>query len=158
MAVSPPLAKRRHAPFREPGKSRNLPAKRDVPDSRRVLAMLARMPLKKSTTTLLVVLCGVLLSGATHAAPLPNITTIVTMDEDYFGCRALADLARVVNLDWIMDDKEASSAHGREHCIALHKGDQFKVRDVSVVHGAVCLSQGASPECFWTNAQMLKNP
>ncbi len=158
MAVSPPLAKRRHTLFREPGKARNLPGKRDVPDSRRALAMLARMPHKKSTTTLLVVLCEVLLSGATHAAPLPNINTIVTIDADYFGCRALDDLARVMNLDWVKNDKEAASAYGQEHCTALHKGDQFKVRDVSVVHGAVCLSQGASSECFWTNAQMLKTP
>ena len=52
----------------------------------------------------------------------------------------------------------SSIAYGREHCIVLHKGGQFKVQDESVLHGAVCLSLLRSSECYWTNAQMLKNP
>jgi hypothetical protein len=120
--------------------------------------MLVRTPHKKSTTALVLVLGQVLLSGAPHAAPLPTMNTLVIMDEDFVGCRALADLARVVNLDWIMNDKEAAGAFETEHCITLHKGDQFRVRDVSVVHGAVCLSQTRSSDCYWTSAQMLKNP
>ena len=100
----------------------------------------------------------VLLSGAPHAAPLPNINSLVTMDAEFFGCQSLADLNRVVNLDWVKNDKEASSAYGREHCIVLRKGEQFKVQDISVVQGAVCLIRIGSSGCYWTNAQMLKNP
>lgn len=111
-----------------------------------------------SRTAVSVVLSELLLSGAPHAAPLPSIDTLVTMDEDFFGCRSLADLGRVVNLDWVRHDKQASTAYGREHCIVLHKGDQLKVQDASVVQGAVCLRQANASECYWTNAQMLKGP
>lgn len=113
-----------------------------------------------STTTLFIVISEVLLSSASHAAPLPNINTTVTMDGEFFGCRALADLAlgTLENLDWVKNDKEASSAYGRAHCIVLHKGDQFEVQNESALHGAVCLSQNPSSDCYWTNAQMLKKP
>jgi hypothetical protein len=118
-----------------------------------------RIQQKRSNTARLAVVGGVLLLiGAPHAAPLPSSNAIVTIDEDYFGCRALDDLARVVNLDWVKNDKEAASAYGREHCIVLHKGDQFRVREGSVLHGAVCLSRAGSADCYWTNAQILKNP
>jgi len=121
--------------------------------------MTMRMQHKRSYPVRLAVIGGgLLLSGAPHAAPLPSSNTIVTMDEEYFGCRAIDDLARVVNLDWVKNDKEAASAYGQEHCITLHKGDQFRVRDVSVIHGAVCLIRPGSTDCYWTNAQMLKNP
>jgi len=100
----------------------------------------------------------VLLSGAAHASPLPNIGAVVTMDVEFFGCTSLDDLVRVVNLDWVQNDKEASIAYGKQHCIRLRKGDQFRVQDVSVVQGAVCLRQAPSSDCYWTNAQMLKIP
>ncbi len=109
-------------------------------------------------TTLLALISGVLLSGGADAAPLPKTNEVVTMAEDFFGCRALGDLARVVNLDWVKNDKQASIAYGKEHCTILHKGDEFKVQEVSVVQGAVCLRQLRSSECYWTNAQMLKSP
>lgn len=96
--------------------------------------------------------------GAGRAAPLPKVNALVTMDADFFGCRSLADLARIVNLDWVKNDKGASTSYGNQHCVVLHKGDQYMVRDVSVVQGAVCLRENRSPECYWTNAQMLKNP
>ena len=109
-------------------------------------------------TMVFVVISEVLLSGASHAAPLPSINALVTMDDDFFGCSSPADLARVVNLGWVKNDKEGATAYGREHCVVLHKGDQFRVHDVSVVQGAVCLQQTNSSECYWTNAQMLKSP
>src|SRR5262249_2154607 len=111
-----------------------------------------------SRMTPFVVIVAVILGGASHAAPLPSINTVVTMDGDFFGCWDLADLARVVNLDWVKNDKKASSAYGRERCIVLHKGEQFKVQDASVLQGAVCLSRASSSDCYWTNAQMLKTP
>lgn len=111
-----------------------------------------------SRTTVFAVVSEILLSGAPRAAPLPSINALVTMDEDFFGCRSLADLGRVVNLDWVKNDKQAATAYGREHCIVLHKGDQFKVQDESAVQGAVCLRQIRSSECYWTNAQMLRTP
>jgi hypothetical protein len=111
-----------------------------------------------SSKTLLVVVSGVLLSGAARAAPHPNVNAVVTMDADFFGCQSLGDLARVVNLDWVQNNKEASITYGRQHCIVLHKGDQFKVQEMSVLQGAVCLRQPNSSDCYWTNAQMLKSP
>jgi hypothetical protein len=99
-----------------------------------------------------------LLSGAAPASPLPNIGAAVTMDAEFFGCQSLDDLARVVNLDWVKNDKEASMAYGKQHCIVLRKGDQFSVQAVSVVLGAVCLRQGRSGDCYWTSAQVLKSP
>ncbi len=111
---------------------------------------------KISRKSLLVLISAVLPSGVAHALPLPDVNTVVTMGADFFGCRSLSDLARVVNLDWVQNDKEASSAYGKQHCIVLQKGDQFKVQDVSVVQGAVCLRRLHSSECYWTNSQMLK--
>jgi hypothetical protein len=94
-----------------------------------------------------------------HAAPLPEIGAVVTMDADFFGCRALDDLARVVNLDWVKNDKAGATAYGAQHCIVLKQGQRFSVADVSVVQGAVCVRQEPrSRECIWTNAQMLKRP
>lgn len=55
-------------------------------------------------------------------------------------------------------NKGASTTYGREHCIVLHKGDQFKVQDESVVQGAARVRQTPAPDCYWTNAQMLKTP
>jgi hypothetical protein len=106
----------------------------------------------------LVIIGAILLRGASHAAPLPSINALVTIDEEFFGCSSLADLARVVNLDWVKNDKAGATAYGREHCIVLHKGDQYRVHDVSVAQGAVCLRQTNSSDCYWTNAQLLKSP
>ena len=107
----------------------------------------------------LVILVGEgLPGGAGRAAPLPKVNAVVTMDADFFGCHSLDDLARIVTLDWVKNDKGASTSYGNQHCVVLHKGDQFMVRDVSVVQGAVCLRENRSSECYWTNAQMLKNP
>lgn len=99
----------------------------------------------------------IVLTGAARAAPLPNVNAVVTMAADFFGCRALSDLTRVVTLDWVQNDKAASAAYGNEHCAVLRKGDQFRVEAVSVVRGAVCLRENRSSECYWTNAQMLKD-
>ena len=107
--------------------------------------------------TLFAAISEVLLSGSPNAAPLPKIDAIVTMDEDYFGCHSIDDLGRVVNLDWVKNDKAGSVAYASDHCVALHKGDQFKVQDLSSVHGAVCLRQAQSSDCYWTNAQVLKS-
>jgi len=98
------------------------------------------------------------LSGAAHAAPLPDVNALVTMAADYFGCRALSDLTRVVTLDWVKNDKTASAAYGNQHCAVLRKDEQFRVEAVSVVRGAVCLRERRSSECYWTSGQMLKNP
>jgi len=113
---------------------------------------------KASRTTLLAFLSEVLLSGAAHAAPLPNIGAMVTMDVEFFGCRSLDDLAHVVNLEWVRNDKDAATAYGKEHCIVLRKGDELKVQSVSAVQGAVCLRQLRSSTCYWTSAQALKPP
>ncbi|HUI94768.1 MAG TPA: hypothetical protein VLX44_03355 [Xanthobacteraceae bacterium] len=113
---------------------------------------------KASAKTLSALIGVVLLSGAAHAAPLPNIGELVTIDVAYFGCRSLDDLAHVVNLDWVRNDKDAATAYGKEHCVVLRKGDQLKVQDVSAVQGAVCLRQLRTSECHWTSAQVLKGP
>ncbi len=109
-------------------------------------------------TTLVALGSALLLTAAAPAAPLPKVNAVVTMAEDFFGCRALGDLARVENLEWVKNDKNASTAYGKEHCVVLHKGAEFKVQEVSAVLGAVCLRETRSSECYWTNAQMLKNP
>ena len=111
-----------------------------------------------SAKTVLAFIGEVLLSGAAQAAPLPNIGEMVTMDVEFFGCRSLDDLARVVNLDWVHNDKEAAAAYGKQHCIVLRKGDELKVQNVSAVQGAVCLRQLRTSECYWTSAQVLKGP
>jgi len=113
---------------------------------------------KTPTKTLLAFLGEVLLSGAVQAAPLPKTGDVVTMDVEFFGCRSLDDLARVVNLDWVQKNTEASNAYGKEHCIVLHKGDQLRVQDESSVQGAVCLRPTNSSACYWTSAQALKGP
>lgn len=100
----------------------------------------------------------ILLTGAAQAAPLPDVNAVVTMAADFFGCRALSDLTHIITLDWVKNDKTASVAYGNEHCALLRKGEQLKVEAVSVVRGAVCLREGRSSECYWTNAQMLRNP
>ena len=112
---------------------------------------------KTSTKTLLAFLSELVLSGAAHAAPLPKIGETVTMEVEFFGCRSLDDLARVVNLDWVKNDKDAAAAYGKEHCIVLRKGDEFGVQGLSAVQGAVCLrpARSAAPECYWTSAQQL---
>ena len=109
-------------------------------------------------TTLLAVIGEVALCGAPHAEPLPVINTVVTMDADFFGCHSIDDLSRVVSLDWVKNDKAGSIAYGRDHCVVLHKGDQFKVQNLSSVHGAVCLRQTPFSDCYWTNAQMVRSP
>ena len=99
----------------------------------------------------------VLLTAIAQAAPLPTVGGLATMDVDYFGCRALEDLARVINLDWVKNDKVASLEYGTQHCVVLHQGERLIVQDASAVQGAVCLrQQPRSSECVWTNAQMLK--
>ena len=113
---------------------------------------------KASAKTLLAFIGEVLLSEAAHAAPLPNVGELVTMDVEYFGCRSLDDLAHVVNLDWVHNDKDAATAYAKGHCIVLRKGDQLKVQNVSAVQGAVCLRQLRTSECYWTSAQVLKSP
>ena len=100
----------------------------------------------------------IVLTGAAQAAPLPDVNAIVTMAADFFGCRALSDLTQVITLDWVKNDKTASAAYGNEHCAVLRKGEQFRVDAVSVVRGAVCLRERRSSECYWTSAQVLKNP
>ncbi len=80
------------------------------------------------------------------------------MDADFFGCQSLADLARLVDLQWVKNEKEAATAYGRAHCTILHKGDQLKVQDVSSIYGAVCLREPHFLRCYWTSAQMLKHP
>jgi hypothetical protein len=97
----------------------------------------------------------VLLVAAAQAAPLPNVGATVTMDSDYFGCQSLNDLAHVVTLDWVQNNKIASIEYGTQHCIVLHKNEQYNVQDSSAVRGAVCLRQGRN-QCYWTNAQMIK--
>ena len=109
-----------------------------------------------SRTALLVLLAEVLLTAMAQAAPLPNVGAVVTIEVDYFGCRSIDDLARVVNLDWVKNDKVASIEYGTQHCIVLHKGERFSVQDTSAVRGSVCLRLPTSRECVWTNAQMLK--
>ena len=88
-------------------------------------------------TALLAVVGGLLLVDAAPAAPLPSVNAVVTMDTDFFGCRSLDDLTHVVNLDWVKNDKDASTAYGKHNCIVLQKGDQYRVQDVSAVRGAV---------------------
>lgn len=113
---------------------------------------------KFATKTALAFICDVVLSGAPPAAPLPKIGAIVTMDVQFFACRSLDDLAHVVNLDWVKNDQDAAVTYGNQHCIVLHKGDELKVQDVSVVQGAVCLRQLRASQCNWTSAQVLKPP
>ena len=80
------------------------------------------------------------------------------MDADFFGCKALDDLARIINLDWVKNDKAGSVSYGAQHCAVLKQGERFLVQDVSIVQGAVCLKQQPrAQECLWTNAQMLKS-
>jgi hypothetical protein len=106
---------------------------------------------------LVVLACQSALSGIARAAPLPAVGSLVTMDADFFGCRALDDLARIINLDWVKNDKAGAISYGAQHCVALHQGDRLIVQDVSIVQGAVCLKQQPrTQECLWTNAQMLK--
>ena len=121
-------------------------------------AYLATAPCRVSRTTLFAAISEVLLSGSPYAAPLPKINAVVTMDVDFFGCHSIDDLARVVNLDWVKNDKAGSVAYASEHCVVLHKGDRFTVRDLSSVYGAVCVRQAQSSDCYWTSAQVLKSP
>jgi len=105
--------------------------------------------------TIAVLVAEVLLTATPRAAPLPDVGALVTMGSDYFGCHALEDLARVINLDWVKNDKIASIEYGKQHCIVLHKDDKFNVQDSSSIQGAVCLRAWRARECFWTSAQML---
>jgi hypothetical protein len=107
---------------------------------------------------LIILASQAVLSGVSQAAPLPNVGALVTMDTDFFGCRAIEDLARVINLDWVKNDKVASLSYGAQHCVVLHQGERLIVQDVSIVQGAVCLKQQPrTQECLWTNAQMIKS-
>jgi hypothetical protein len=122
-------------------------------------AHLITLPCRLSRMTLFAAISEILLSGGSpHAAPLPKIDAVVTMNEDFFGCHSIDDLGHVVNLDWVKNDKAGSVAYASDHCVVLHKGDQFKVQNLSSVHGAVCLRRTQSSDCYWTNAQMLKSP
>ena len=108
---------------------------------------------------LVILACQAALGGIALAAPLPAVGAVVTMDIDFFGCRALDDLARVINLDWVKNDKIASIEYGTQHCVVLHQGERFMVQDASAVRSAVCLrQQPRSSDCVWTNAQMIKSP
>ena len=108
-------------------------------------------------TLLVIFACQAALGGTARAAPLPAVGALVTMDVDFFGCKALDDLARIINLDWVKNDKAGAISYGAQHCVALHQNDRFIVQDVSIVQGAVCVKQQPrTQECLWTNAQMLK--
>ena len=63
----------------------------------------------------------------------------VSMGTDFWGCKKLDDLDKVIDFGGIKKDKAAAASYGYAHCIWLAEGGEYWAENASLLSNGVCL-------------------